>query len=76
MGEREGKGRRCGRRYVFEGLVSGVTLEMEIAPAGVNRYTFRAGGRGAGVAGTAPLSVGLTIGDDSGTATARPSTDD
>ena len=57
--------------YVYEGTIGGVALEVRIAPLSANRYTFQAEGRGANLAGTTnPVTVGLTIGDDSGATTA------
>jgi hypothetical protein len=59
------------RRYEGEGLLTGLSLEMRITPRGANRYGFRAEGHGARLGGiVAPVSLELTIGDDSGTPTA------
>ena len=58
--------------YKFEGSIDGVALEIYIAPAVTNSYTFAADGTGANLTGTLnPVSVGLTIGDDTGTTTVR-----
>jgi hypothetical protein len=62
--------RARGASYKFEGTVGGVALEMSIAPAGTNSYTFAAEGRGVSLAGTVnPVPVSLSIGDDAGTTT-------
>ena len=59
-----------GGSYKFEGTIGGVALEIYIAPAGTNRYTFAAEASGANLIGTVnPVSVALTIGDDAGTTT-------
>jgi hypothetical protein len=59
-----------GGSYKFEGTIGGVALEIYIAPAGTNRYTFAAEASGANLNGTVnPVSVALTIGDDAGTTT-------
>jgi hypothetical protein len=57
--------------WVYEGTIAGVALEVRIAPVSANSYSFQAEGSGANLAGTAnPVTVVLTIGDDSGTTTA------
>ncbi len=71
-----------GGTYVYAGKMGGVALEVRIAPmtkegsdgpVSVNSYSFQAEGSGANLAGTAnPVTVVLTIGDDSGTTTASP----
>jgi len=64
--------RARGGSYKFEGTIDGVSLEIDIAPAGTNRYTFTAEGSGANLTGTVnPVSGALTIGDDAGTTTVR-----
>jgi hypothetical protein len=64
-------------RLVFRGLIDGVTLQIQIASLGANRHSFRAQGRGANLNGTTtPVTVVLTIGDDSGTTTAVAPHDD
>lgn len=61
-----------GGSYKFEGTIGGVALEIYIAPAGTNSYTFAAEASGANLNGTVnPVSVALTIGDDVGTTTMR-----
>jgi hypothetical protein len=57
------------RRYVFEGAVGSVRLEMSIGPArDQNTYAFRVEGSGANFTGVpSPITLVLTIGDDSGT---------
>jgi hypothetical protein len=57
-------------RYVYEGTIGRVALEVQIAPVSANSYTFKAEGSGADLAGTTnPVTIGLTIGDDAGTRT-------
>jgi hypothetical protein len=57
-------------QFTFEGVINGVTIEVRIAPAGGNRFTFQAEGTDANLTGIAnPVTVPLTIGDDSGTTT-------
>ena len=57
--------------YVYEGTIGGVALEVRIAPLSANSYSFKAEGSGANLTGTTnPVTVGLTIGDDSGATTA------
>jgi len=59
-----------GGRYVFEGTIDGVALELGIVPVTTNTYTFNAECSGANLSGTVkPVSVVLTIGDDHGTTT-------
>jgi hypothetical protein len=61
-----------GGSYKFEGIIGGVSLEIDIAPASTNSYTFTAEGSGANLIDTVnPVSVALTIGDDAGTTTLR-----
>jgi hypothetical protein len=55
--------------FAFEGTINGVALEAQIRPRG-NQCTFKAEGTGANLTGIAnPVTVTLTIGDDSGTTT-------
>jgi hypothetical protein len=65
-------------QYTFEGKINGVSLDMRIVPGeSGGRYFFTANGRGANLAGmTVPITVVLTIGDDSGTTTASAMNDD
>ena len=59
-------------RYVFEGTAAGVALEVRITPLAANSYAIRVEGRGASLAGmTSPITVGLTVGDDTGDTAAR-----
>jgi hypothetical protein len=56
--------------FVYTGVVGGVALRARLVPRGAGTYTFQFVGSGQlGSGFTAPLSVSLTIGDDSGTAT-------
>jgi hypothetical protein len=62
--------------FVYAGVVGGVALGARLTPRGGGTYAFLfegSGGLGSGV--TAPLSVTLTIGDDTGTAIAGPEAD-
>jgi hypothetical protein len=59
-------------RFVFAGEIDGVHLKARLVPRSGGTYAFRFHGRGAPLAGIAdPVSVGLSIGDDTGTATAE-----
>jgi hypothetical protein len=51
----------------FEGVINGVSLEVQIVPLGNNIFTFKAEGRGVDLTGlTNPVTVVLTIGNDTG----------
>jgi|SRR5215469_2332208 len=64
-------------QFVFRGVINGVTLGIQIARLGTNTYGIRARGSGANLTGiTIPVTVSLTIGDDSGTTTASTPHDD
>jgi len=55
-------------QFTFEGVINGVTLEVRIAPQGDKSFIFQAEGTNADLSGTTnPVTVMLTIGDDSGT---------
>jgi hypothetical protein len=55
-------------KYVYQGTIAGVELELQIAPTSANSYTFKAEGSGANLTVvTNPITVGLTIWDDAGT---------
>jgi|GEM_PF-2126781 len=54
----------------FRGIVNGNPLRMQISPLGNSSYSVSAEGGGSNLGGS-PISVTLTIGDDSGTTTAR-----
>ena len=59
-------------RFVFRGVIDGVALNVVIEPTGANRYALRATAHGANLTGTtSPAPVTLTIGDDTGTASAN-----
>jgi len=63
-------------RFVFDGIVAGVRLKFSIAPTTANSYSFRAEGRGGTIDQDGdPMSVGLTVGDDTGTSTAKVQSD-
>jgi hypothetical protein len=56
--------------FAFEGVIHGVSLEVQIVPLGNNIFTFQAVGAGVDLTGlTNPVTVVLTIGIDSGTTT-------
>ncbi len=56
--------------FEFEGTISGVTLDAEIAPLGSNSFSFSIEGKGVDLTGlTNPVTVVLTIGNNSGTTT-------
>jgi hypothetical protein len=58
------------RRFAFEGVINGVRLEVQIVPLGNNLFTFKAEGTGVDLTGlTNPVTVVLTIGNNSGTTT-------
>jgi hypothetical protein len=68
---------REGQVFVFNGLRDGVSLQMRIMPETANHYRFQVQGQGADLTGTAPpVTVTLTIGDDTGTTTAGIERDD
>jgi len=58
-------------RFTFEGVINGVGLEAVLRSLTLgNDYEFKVEGKGADLTGTAnPVTVGLTIGDDSGSTT-------
>jgi Beta-propeller repeat len=56
------------RAYVFEGTINGVSLRVRVNPRGRSKYTFQAEGSGANLNGIVnPVTVTLTIGNDTGT---------
>jgi hypothetical protein len=56
--------------YVFDGLINGVSLRVQIVPLGNNIFTFDAVGTDVDLTGlTNPVTVVLTIGINSGTTT-------
>jgi hypothetical protein len=60
-------------RFTFEGVIDGVKLEAVLRSLILgNDYEFKVEGKGADLTGTEnPVTVGLTIGDDSGSKTIR-----
>jgi 6-phosphogluconolactonase (cycloisomerase 2 family) len=57
-------------RFAFQGAINGVSLQVQIVPLGNNSFTFKAEGAGANLTGlTNPVTVVLTIGNDSGSTT-------
>jgi hypothetical protein len=58
-------------RFAFEGVINGVSLQVQIVPLGNNIFTFKAEGTGVDLTGlTNPVTVVVTIGIDSGSTTA------
>ena len=54
--------------FKFEGVIDGVTLEVEIEPQEDGTLEFEIEGEGADLTGiTNPVEVGLAVGDDAGT---------
>jgi hypothetical protein len=54
--------------FYFVGTINGVELEVGIVPTGAKRYAFAAAAQNANLSGTTkPVTVTLTIGDDTGT---------
>jgi len=61
--------------FNYQGRVGGVALEFRIAPA-TTGYTFKAeGSRATGLPTTNPVTVVLTVGDDTGTKTVKSERD-
>ena len=57
--------------FTYQGRVGGVALQFRIAPA-TTGYTFKAeGSRATGLPTTNPVTVVLTVGDDTGTKTVK-----
>jgi hypothetical protein len=53
--------------YVFSGVINGASLDLRINPTGGSSFTLQAEGSGANLTGISnPVTVTLTIGDDSG----------
>jgi hypothetical protein len=53
--------------FAFEGVINGVSLEVQIVSLGNNIFTFTAEGTGVDLTGlTNPVTVVMTIGDNSG----------
>jgi DNA-binding beta-propeller fold protein YncE len=54
-------------RFAFQRVINGVNLQFQIVPLGNNIFTFMAEGTGVNLTGlTNPVTVVLTIGDDTG----------
>jgi hypothetical protein len=54
-------------RFAFQGVINGVSMQVQIVPLGNNIFTFNAQGAGVDLTGlTNPVTVVLTIGDDTG----------
>jgi hypothetical protein len=57
--------------FAFEGIINGVSLQVQIVPLGNNLFTFKAAGTGVDLTGlTKPVTVVLSIGINSGTTSA------
>ncbi len=55
-------------QFVFQGIINGVALQLQITPLGGKSYQFKADGTAVNLTGlTNPVTVIITIGDDSGT---------
>jgi hypothetical protein len=58
-------------RYVFNGVIDGVSLAIQIEPLSPNSFAFKVSASGANLGSIGnPVAVVLTIGDDSGSTTA------
>jgi hypothetical protein len=56
--------------FVFQGVINGVDLNVQIVPLGNKIFAFSAENKGVNLTGLAnPVTVALTIGDNSGTTT-------
>ena len=56
-------------QYTFAGIIDGVTLNAKITPLGGNLFEFKAAGIGVNLTGTVnPVTVGLLLGNDQGSA--------
>jgi DNA-binding beta-propeller fold protein YncE len=57
-------------RFAFQGVINGVSMQVQIVPLGNNIFTFKAEGTGVDLTGlTNPVTLVLTIGINSGTTT-------
>ena len=55
--------------YVFQGVIGGVSLQVQIVPLGANAFQFLAQGAPVNLTGLSnPVTVKITIGNDAGTA--------
>jgi YVTN family beta-propeller protein len=62
--------------FYFAGVINSVPLHAVIAPTGAKRYAFDAAAQNANLKGTKnPVTVMLTIGDDSGTTSVKADID-
>jgi hypothetical protein len=58
--------------FVYEGVIGGADIEMSITPLGGNRYAWKAEGSNVLVPGSpSPITIGLSIGNDTGTTAAQ-----
>ncbi len=54
-------------RFAFQGVINGVSMQVQIVPLGNNIFTFNAQATGVDLTGlTNPVTVVVTIGDDTG----------
>jgi len=59
--------------YAFAGIIDGVPIQMLIVPLGNNRFGFQAAAYGVNPSvANNPVTVGLVIGNDSGTTSVKP----
>jgi hypothetical protein len=59
--------------FVFQGAVNGATLQIKIGSSGGANYTLQAQAGGANLKNTtSPVTVTLTIGNDTGSTTVAP----
>lgn len=61
-----------GSEFLRGGEIDGVLLHVEITPLGADSYNFKAKGSWIGATFPDPVTFGITIGDDSGTAAFTP----
>lgn len=71
------KADKKGKKFTFKGVIDGTRLKIEIHSLGGRRFEIEAKGNGANVRSTRdPVSVSLTIGDDSGTTAVKADRED
>jgi hypothetical protein len=54
-------------RYAYQGTINGVSLQVQIVPLGGSSYQFKAEAMPVTLARSNPVTVTITIGDDTGT---------
>lgn len=60
--------------FHFAGIINEVLLSLTISPVSGNNFTFTAHGEGLSFSPVNPVTVGLTIGGNTGTTTVTPTT--